>query len=174
MRPICSASMDADCMFSPALDRVLAAGDPNPTLGVHGGSGVGSSGGPCLVALRQVVGTWPICFPVGAPDFGHVLMDAAGGMAPRLDVWTSAFSRALVRAAVVALCARVWHHWRGRQMVRMRAPLVLRAWVPSAGCSSCMPMTVRVQITLLVCMAVVAAETATWAVAWAAAGWRCQ
>jgi hypothetical protein len=79
------------------------------------------------LSLRQVVGTWPICFPVGAPDFGHVLMDAAGGMAPRLDVWTSAFSRALVRAAVVALCARVWYLWRGRQTVRMRAPLVLRA-----------------------------------------------
>jgi hypothetical protein len=47
MRPIGSASMEADCMFSPALDSVLAAGDP--TLGVHGGSGVGSSGGPCLV-----------------------------------------------------------------------------------------------------------------------------
>jgi hypothetical protein len=45
MRPIGSA--DADCMFSPAIDSVLAAGDP--TLGVHGGSGVGSSGGPCLV-----------------------------------------------------------------------------------------------------------------------------
>ena len=62
------------------------------------------------LSLRQVVGTKPICFPVGAPDFGHVLMDAAGGMAPLLDAWTSAFSRALVRAAVVALCACVWHH----------------------------------------------------------------